>query len=441
MNGFEGSVYDYVLNEIFLFQDLSYTEDIVKRTLSSDKFLIFFDGYDELNSIKKASTLKEIDEFVTRFPNNYYLITSRPYTNIDLLPLFDNYFVCNLNNTEISEFIRKQLPDSESELADKIIEAIAKKENKQYKSFLSNPLLLSMFILTFQSYSDIPQKRSEFYHQVFDTLFAVHDSVSKLAYVREKMSGLNKEQFETFLRLFSFMSYFNETFIFSNTYIDKLLNTIKENKKTLKYDNEKLKEDLTISIGIWNKEGLDFSFPHRSLQEYFAASYISTISPENKKLVYRKISDNLQKTFTSMVFGKEHFYSLLSELDYVNLNKFVALELLETLLKEIDSTEIDKKTAYEFYGKLFVIYYTFIKSEYYDLSSIDEIFSSKIKYVFFLSDNLKLPEGLEQDDLIDFDKIIESIKKVKLRSDRIRKEYNELLTSIDKSDENIIGLI
>ena len=60
---------------------------------------------------------------------------------------------------EIKSFIKRQFGKAEQELADKIIETISNEESKTYKSFLSNPLLLSMFIITYQTDSNIPQKK------------------------------------------------------------------------------------------------------------------------------------------------------------------------------------------------------------------------------------------------------------------------------------------
>lgn len=311
LNEYSGSICDYIFKEIFRFQKLGISDTIVDRMLGGDNFIFFFDGYDELNSIIKSKTTKDIDSFVEKYSNNKYIITSRPFTNIDLQPLFVNFYVCDLDDNEVADFVRKQIAFGENELAEKIIKAINKDENRSYRSFLSNPLLLSMFILTFQSYSEIPQKRSEFYDQVFDTLFSIHDSVSKLAYVREKLSGLAKDEFEDVLQLFSFLSFFEEKFIFSRNYLTDKLDFIKSKKKNLKFDNDKFIEDLQIAIGILNKEGLEYTFPHRSLQEYFAALYISKLSQDNKISLYSKLKKNILDDFT-LLMSKDHFYGLLA---------------------------------------------------------------------------------------------------------------------------------
>lgn len=336
LNDYNGNLIDYIKNNIFAFQKLAINDKIAERLLDSGKFLFFLDGYDELNKAIKEETTKEIDNLTSRFNKNNYLLTTRPHTGIELLPCFHNYRICDLIDKEINSFVEKQIPSTEKELKEKIIEAIQKPENSQYDSFLRNPLLLSMFILTFQSYANIPQKKSVFYRQVFDTLFSLHDSISKLAYVREKESGLSKEGFEDVLKLFCFISFFGEKFIFSSDYINKNLNIIKAKKKSITFNNQLLINDLTISIGILNKEGLDYTFPHRSLQEYFAAQYIVSQNNENKKKIYKKMLDKICDYFISPI-TQANFYLLLTELDYEGV-------ITEIILPYLDYTKHQTQT-------------------------------------------------------------------------------------------------
>jgi hypothetical protein len=294
-------------------------------------------------ALKKEKITKEIDELVKLYNKNFYLLTSRPHTEIDLLPLFHNFEVCELSNEDINNFISKQIPSEEEELCRKIIEAVNSKENASYKSFLSNPLLLSMFILTFQSYSSIPQKRNVFYSQVFDALFSVHDSMSKLAFVREKQSGLSKEQIVEVLKLFSFLSYFDEKPVFSGLYLNEKLTFIKEKKRNITFDNDKLITDLQVAIGILNKEGTDYTFPHRSLQEYFAVTYILSLNDDNKKAVYRKIISNLTSKNNLNQASRDNFHLLLSELDDRGVIRFGLVPYFEQYVAETDPDETDYK--------------------------------------------------------------------------------------------------
>ncbi|MEO7975624.1 NACHT domain-containing protein [Flavobacterium sp.] len=351
LNEYKGGIVNYIFNEIFLFQKLGLTQEIIERLLNSDSFIFFFDGYDEINSTIKESVTRDIDGFISRFPENNYLITSRPYTNIDTLPLFSNYEVCDLDDNEIRTFVKKQV-SVELELADKINKAISNMGNGSYKQFLSNPLLLSMFILTFQSYSEVPQKKSDFYGQVFDTLYSLHDSVSKLSYVREKLSGLSKENYEDVLSLFSCISYFDGKFIFNLEYLENTLNTIKSTKN-IHFANDKLIEDLQVAIGILNKEGLDYTFPHRSLQEYFAAKYITSLSEKNKNVMYSQIKSSIIGDWF-YALNNYNFLTLLAELDHNTMILNLSLPLIEAEIKFI--VEHPKARLQEKYNSLAKLY-------------------------------------------------------------------------------------
>ena len=98
----------YITSEIFKFHELGKSDRIIERLLESGKFLFFLDGYDEVSSSIKEKLTKDIDEFVKRFNDNYYLLTSRPFADIELLPLFHNYKIADLSDDEIVKFINKQ---------------------------------------------------------------------------------------------------------------------------------------------------------------------------------------------------------------------------------------------------------------------------------------------------------------------------------------------
>jgi len=330
LNDFSGNMNTYIKEHIFEFHKLGSSDRIINNLLSSGKFVFFFDGYDEINSSKKAIVTNDINEFVKLYSKNNYIVTSRPFTGIETLPLFHNYWVQAFTNDEVEQFILKQLKN-EKELVEKIIIAIKRPENAAYRSFLWNPLLLTMFIISFNTYAEIPQKRSMFYRQVFDTLYLIHDSSSKLAYVREKKSGLDKDKFEKALQAFCFITFFDNKYTFSDDYLNDVLSNVKSNKPQLDFENDRIIEDLTIALGFLTKEGFEYTFLHKSLQEYFAALYISNLSKENKKRVYRRLSSKITNSKLYNIDEYSNLYVLLSEID----DKFLIKDFLLPILKYI----------------------------------------------------------------------------------------------------------
>jgi hypothetical protein len=107
------------------------------------------------------------------------------------------------------------------------------------------------------------------------------------------------------------------------------------------FDNEKLIIDLQVAIGILNKEGTDYTFPHRSLQEYFAATYILSLNDDNKKVVYRKIIANLTSKSNLNQASRDNFHLLLSELDDRGVIRFGLVPYFEQYIADTNPDEAD----------------------------------------------------------------------------------------------------
>lgn len=316
--------------------------EILEKLLEKGKFTLFLDGYDEVDEKTKKKLIKQINDFVNKYNSNYYLLTSRPYSNIENLPLFTNLKMkdLSLENGEIKGFVYKQL-GLEKELAEKAVKSIEQGASIYIHSFLKNPLLLSLYLLTFQNYASIPDKKYIFYRRVINALFSEHDSRTKLGYVREKLCGLDQEIFELVLKSFSFLSYFENEFTFNRDYVNLKLKLIKD-KKDLKFDNNKFISDLKSAISLWvDDEGL-YSFAHRSLQEYFTALFITELKEDENTRVYDKIILKYQSSNSSPLREVENLLQLLREMDEYNFIKKFYYSLLKELKKDLDSGKFEK---------------------------------------------------------------------------------------------------
>ena len=157
--------------------------------------------------------------------------------------------------------------------------------------------------------------------------------------------------------MFSFISYFDEKFIFNPHYLNEKLSFIKQ-KKPIVFDNDKLIADLQVAIGVLNKEGTDYTFPHRSLQEYFAAIYISSLNDDNKMMVYKKILASL----TSNAIGRssrENFYLLLSELDEKSLIEIALIPYFENFTESFDNRNQNSEIIISKFLEIHAVYNAF----------------------------------------------------------------------------------
>ncbi|PRY34398.1 NACHT domain-containing protein [Spirosoma oryzae] len=335
LNDYNNKLETYIYEKIFE-NKLTENVKILERFLEHGKFIFFLDGFDELNADIKIGLIDNLNSFIQRYDNNSYILTTRPYSDIENLPLFHNYSVEGLTiiGGEIEGFIFKQL-HSEKELAIKIVNSIKNNASPFIESFLKNPLLLSLYILTFQSNAEVPDKKYIFYRRVINALFSEHDSKTKLGFVREKLSGLNQEKFENILRVFCFLSYFDGKISWDSDYANDKLRMIKQKKSGYDFDNYLFIKDLKSAVALWVDDNGELSFAHRSLQEYFAAAFIRNLNSIESEKVYQKI---IVKFTDVRRFGEvENFLSLCKEMDNQNFTKYYLLPLFYELRQLINN--------------------------------------------------------------------------------------------------------
>ena len=325
------SMIAYIYERVLASDTVSRTDKSLEKMLTKGQFLIIFDGHDEIKFEKNEIITNSINEFVAKYPENNFIVSSRNSSQIGMLPSFKNYFIDQLRKDEVISLVKKQLNIFQIDDYTEVITSLEKVYNSELKPFLSNPLLLSMYVLCFQFDSNIPSKKSTYYKHVFDSLYSSHDTLSKFGYIREKRSNLNKEQFLSMLSMFGIISYFEGIYEFDEQYIFEKIGQIKQVKKYMKFDNSKLLFDLTTNICILLKDGKLYSFHHRSIQEYFAALYIKDIKIDTKQKLYSRISSNYWSSWE----GREHYnlMTFLAEIDEYSFVKGIILPTLNRLQK------------------------------------------------------------------------------------------------------------
>ncbi|CAG5017831.1 hypothetical protein DYBT9275_05855 [Dyadobacter sp. CECT 9275] len=328
MNDYNGSFENLIADKI-LKSKIKPNEITFNRTLESGNFLFILDGYDEIFSSKKQIINREIELFVDAYSRNNFIITSRPGSGIENFPRFYDFAVKPLTDDDVKGFISKIVKDTERK--SRIYSLIKDPKNNGYLEYLRNPLLLSMFIMTFENHPEIPNKKSSFYRNVFDTLYSKHDGWTKNSFPREKLTKLQQDDFEQILRTFSYLTMIEGHFTFTYEYISDKLTRIRNNVDVTFIVSD-LISDLRTSISILLLDGFEYYFPHRSMQEYFAALFISKLPSDKKKIAY----NNLSVTFrNSSNDNNSNFWSLCTELDESLFNKYFLIPNLQKIYNRI----------------------------------------------------------------------------------------------------------
>lgn len=331
-------------------------KEYFEASLKEGGYIILLDGFDEINRDKVSRVTSEVKSLSNKYNENKFLISSRPtdnfigwndFSEMTALPLTKEQALSLISKIEFDESVKTTFYN-----------ALKTSLFRRYESFASNPLLLTIMLLTFNNHASIPEKLNDFYEEAFSTLFNMHDA-TKDCYVRDIRSKLGCEDFKTIFAYICFKSYFAGEFEFSESRLRGYIQSAKEKFTSLQFSVDDFQEDLTLSVCMLIKDGLDYRFAHRSFQEYFAAWYTC------------KITDELQQKLLSSWLGEsnavvtDEYLSMLFNLQSEKVNKIIlcpgikklkkihddkgfTIDLLEILFKGISINPVSRegKTHY-----------------------------------------------------------------------------------------------
>jgi hypothetical protein len=186
-------VSDYAL-ELKSNQSLSLFEFIVKKNtnrfsklfewyLKNDLCICIIDGLDEIPLLElQGPTIRKIEQFISEFNNNRFLITSRivGYRKNQISGDFSQVTLIDFDNEQISHFLKKWHIAIEIESANKysdvdIDEKVKKlsdsiNSNIGIRKLASNPLLLTIIALANWRGTKLPNRRVDLYQIACETL-------------------------------------------------------------------------------------------------------------------------------------------------------------------------------------------------------------------------------------------------------------------------------
>jgi hypothetical protein len=245
--------------------------------LKAGSFCVILDGFDEVDVDQRTNVEKQILTMREQYPDLIIIVSTRPDPD-NRFQSWLKFHVCRvlpMNREQVDELIEKL--DFDSEIKGKFLKAL-NSLFRTHQSFLSNPLLCIMMLITFEQYGHIPDKMHIFYEHAFDALFFRHDAVKEGAYRRKTYGKLPIDEFRDCLSAFCLVSYSKERFSFTSTEVH---DTIKQALSLERKDvaTADFLNDLVESVCLLQMEGLHYQFTHRSFQEYFAACFIGRSPP------------------------------------------------------------------------------------------------------------------------------------------------------------------
>lgn len=399
---------DYIYESIKTYSD-NFTQKQFTYGLEKGLFYFLIDGLDEVSDSQQSNIQEEIIKLTLKYPDCPFVVTSRP----NEFTTWENFHVAHLlpfDYRQCQSYITKI--DFVEERKTEFLEFLTKYKFKKHKEFLSNPLLASMMLLTFDDYGDIPAKRHIFYEKCFQVLIKEHDA-SKGRFHRPLKSKLSHEELEKVFMYFCAITYQDKKYRFSSQEIDKYIDLASQitNLHNICKDND-IRYDFVHSVSLLLQDGNYFEFIHRSFQEYFFAKFIVNDREFELENKLDNIFISAKISFIVMIDDMDHDYF---ETEYI----FKKIEKLRNYFKYIDAEnepeKIFEKLCFslclqQFSLKKYYHLHSYMlgsKAELYEERSINCFILSRCKK--YRNNLLDLSIDLSADDVL---KIINKYKKL-----------------------------
>lgn len=345
------TIEEAILSQLII-NGLKLDENRFREALKLGHFAILLDGFDEVVHSKRCDLSAEIQSLSVNYPLCSFIVSSRPDTEFRGWQTFVEACICPLNLELAKELIVK-LP-FDDDIKGRFVTDLEGGVFKKHESFLSNPLLLSIMLLTYGECAEIPNKLSVFYYQAYEALFQKHDAY-KGAYRRTRKTLLDIQDFATVFSSFCIQSYDNrETQMTEETalkYLDKA-----RDLTGIEFNSRDFLTDAIQAVCLLLEDGLFLAFAHRSFQEFFAAKFISNVKEETQCKLLERYSKDIQS---------DSVFELLYEMSPEVVEKHYILPTIKELKKFIGMTSKLNISHYAKYVKNTIPSYNFVKNCFY----------------------------------------------------------------------------
>ncbi|HLP90237.1 MAG TPA: HEAT repeat domain-containing protein [Nostocaceae cyanobacterium] len=305
----------------------------IKKLLGENRFLLLFDG---VNELPKAEARQELNKFRQKYRRNPMIFTTRDIALGGSLEIEKKLEIQPLTETQMQQFVRAYLPDKSEEMLQRLGEKL--------QTFAQTPLfLLEILCTVFKKTGDIPTNLGLAFHdftQIYDEkfLYSVQVNEDFRLWLPKLLQHL----------AFTMMQGEEPTqprFTIKKQEADEILTKFLEGKIDCAANKAKIwLEELLKHHLIQYTNNKQIEFRHQLLQEYYAAEYLL---PQIKNLSDAK----LKRDYLNYLKWTEPLALMLALLDneaqavrVVKLSLEVDLMLGARLAGEV-KTEYQEKTV------------------------------------------------------------------------------------------------
>lgn len=330
------NVVDFIWKSVCEY-DSEISRKVIIDALQNRELVLLLDGYDEIQTSVRESFQSDLEAFIKSYNGNTIIMTSRPiYDSFVSFSKFSVFDIKPLTKKQALALIDK-LEFWDEAAKKSFMEALDNKLYSSHWQFASNPLLLTIMLMTYSSFGEVPAKMHVFYSKAYETMARLHDA-SKGSFKRPLHTNLTPEEFAKYFAEFCARTYRDEMLEFDersfNAYMSKVLRgTSAESKGITPHD---FLLDLTDNLCIMYREGSTYYFIHRSFQEYFVAVHFSSEYDAKLTRIGNFFEGMKNRNYSDKTF--DMMYDMIPD----KIERFIFLPFLEKLISNYSEKDTDE---------------------------------------------------------------------------------------------------
>lgn len=306
-----------------------YDDDTFDYVMSSGNFVLLLDAFDEIEETVTKEVFTLVEHFAEKYEKLKIIITSRPSAQIQKSAKFEVIKLAPLREVDYTPFLQK-LGLPASLIAE--LKVSIKNSPSKVSELITTPLMLTLVVRAYRSVKEIPENLPDFFEVLFKCVFSGHDN-AKPYIKRTHSTDLSEKKLQELFETFCFVCLRNKTARSLSTVVfDQYFSKALQIQGNIDCDAEDFRNDMHRVACLILPDGYEtWVFLHKSILEYYAASFIRRSNEDFVKRFYEHARKETLAWIEVLTF--------LQYIDEYRFNKYFLVEEIDQVLRELKFVE------------------------------------------------------------------------------------------------------
>lgn len=311
---------DQLINEALDKYKLNPEKYVFDALAKSGRLVLLLDAFDEVCVSEVIKCIGDIENLADKYKDELQIIvTSRPDNDIQQSSRFR---VCKLSPLSPQDHLPFLMTTCADDTQAQGLYSAIQNNKSDVGSLLTTPLMITLLVMLYKSMQTIPSSIPRFYEELFDVMFYKHDD-KKPGFKRTRYTNLDDTNIKIYFSAFCFYAGLKQRNVFTSEQFDECCK-LATKACGVEVDPKMFRKEIVKTACLMVEEGFIVSFIHKSVLEYFAASFVRKSNEDFARKFYSKCIDNSLswKEWKAVV-------NFLSQIDEYRYSKYLIIPYIE----------------------------------------------------------------------------------------------------------------